>query len=89
MAVDPFENLCWIFSFRHPILVNSLHDCATAAALLRCVWVFALGNDTPDRGNHVVSGAIAVGDDAARQKVSKTGAWVGEMCCKRKLRYLI
>lgn len=49
---------------------EQLHDCTAAAALLRRVGVLALGNDAPDGGNHVVSGAIAVGNDAGKGRGS-------------------
>lgn len=40
-----------------------LHDDAAAAGLLRCVGVLTLRNRAPDRGGHVVSRAVAVGND--------------------------
>lgn len=41
-----------------------LHQHAASTALLRRVGVFASWDSAPDRGNHVISGAVAVGDDA-------------------------
>lgn len=42
-----------------------LHDQTAPAALLWCVRVLALWYDTPDIDDHVISSAVAVGDDAA------------------------
>lgn len=41
-----------------------LHDQAATSALLWCVRVLALWYNTPDGDNHVISSAVAVGDDA-------------------------
>lgn len=48
---------------------TTLHDNTASAALLRCVRIFALGNDTPHGGHHVVARAVAVGDDAKMKLV--------------------
>lgn len=41
-----------------------LHDHTAATGLLWRVGVLALGDSAPDRGDHVVPGAVAVGDNA-------------------------
>jgi hypothetical protein len=42
-----------------------LHHQAASAALLWRIGVLALWHNTPDGRHHVVSGAIAVGNDAS------------------------
>jgi hypothetical protein len=45
-------------------LVAVLHDYTASAALLWCVGVLSFRHRAPDAGDHVVPGAVAVGDDA-------------------------
>lgn len=67
---DPF----WIASFPRPWPVAShSHHRAAPSALLRGVWIFALGDDTPDGGDHIVSGAVAVGNDAVQALSARYG----------------
>lgn len=41
-----------------------LHDQTATSALLWCIRVLALWHNTPDGDDHVISSAVAVGDDA-------------------------
>jgi hypothetical protein len=52
-------------------LFLALHDNTAATRLLRCVWVLALRDGAPGRGNHIVTSAIAVGDNAESLSESK------------------
>lgn len=44
--------------------VVALHNRAATTALLWRIWVLSPGNSSPDRGNHVISRAVAIRDDA-------------------------
>lgn len=45
-----------------------LHDHTAATGLLWRVGVLALRDSSPDRGDHVVPGAVAIGDNALRRR---------------------
>lgn len=57
-------------------LVGTLHDDTAAAGLLGRVGVLALGDGSPDRRHHVVSRAVAVGNDAIPMSAPCQG-WAG------------
>lgn len=48
--------------------IGLLHDNTATARLLWCIRILALGDRAPDRGNHVVPCAVAVGNDAVQSR---------------------
>lgn len=50
--------------------VAVLHDYTASATLLWCVGIITLGHGPPNVGDHVVSGAVAVRDDAIGSKLA-------------------
>lgn len=64
-SVDSFDRLPAGSSLRSAFIVAiALHNHTAAAALLGSVRILTLGNDSPHRRDHVISSAVAVGNDA-------------------------